>query len=73
MPRTRWHAAHLLAQKIQTELEGDRARQRQALAACVPQLLDCLDRHDKETVSSAEAAARDLVELGQTGDEAKGR
>jgi hypothetical protein len=72
VPRTRWRAAHLLAQKIQTELEGDRARQRQALAACVPQLLDCLDRHDKETVSSAEAAARDLVELGQTGDEAKG-
>lgn len=72
VPRTRWHAAHLLAQKIQTELEGDRARQRQALAACVPQLLEALDRHDKETVSSAEAAARDLVELGQTGDEAKG-
>jgi len=72
VPRTRWHAAHLLAQKIQTELEGDRARQKQALAACVPQLIDCLERHDKETVSSAEAAARDLVELGQTGDEAKG-
>ncbi|WP_434422743.1 hypothetical protein [Nannocystis pusilla] len=51
VPRTRWHAAHLLAQKIQTELEGDRARQRQALAACVPQLLEALDRHDKETVS----------------------
>ena len=72
VPRTRWRAAHLLAQKIQTELEGDRAGQRQALAVCVPQLLDCLDRHDKETVSDAESAARDLVELGQKGDEAKG-
>lgn len=70
--RTRWSAAHLLAQKIQTELADDHGRRRQAQAACVPQLLQCLERHDKETVSQAEAAARDLVELGQRGDDVKG-
>ncbi len=72
VPRTRWSAAHMLAQKIQTELAGDRARRQQAQAACLPVLLECLEHHDKETVSQAEAAARDLVELGQRSDEAKG-
>lgn len=71
-PRTRWSAAHLLAQKIQTELEGDPAGQQRAQAACVPVLLECLERHDKETVSEAEASARDLIELGQRSDEVKG-
>src|SRR5690606_23908655 len=37
-----------------------------------PQLLECLERHDKETVSEAEAAARDLVELEVFTGDAKG-
>lgn len=71
-PRTRWRAAHLLAQKIQTELSDDAAGRQRALTACEPVLLEALERHDKETVSSAEAAARDLVELERFTDDAKG-
>lgn len=71
-PTTRWRAAHLLAQKIQTELADDPRRRQQALVACVPQLIEAIERHDKETVSSAEAAARDLVELEQFNDDTKG-
>ncbi len=71
VPKVRWHAAHLLAQKIQTELADDPPRKRAAMA-CVPQLIEALERHDKETVSAAEAAARDLVELEQFTDDARG-
>jgi hypothetical protein len=71
VPATRWKAAHLLAQKIQTELASDPPRKRAAMA-CVPVLIEALERHDKETVSSAESAARDLVELEQFTDDAKG-
>ncbi len=66
---TRYKAAHLLAQKVQTELESDPQRRQAALRACVPQLLEALERFDKKTVSDAEAAARDLVELGIFGDD----
>lgn len=71
VPKVRWHAAHLLAQKIQTELSDDPPRKRAAMA-CVPQLIEALERHDKETVSAAESAARDLVELEVFTDDARG-
>lgn len=71
-PKTRWQAAHMLAQMIQTELADDPRRRQQALVACVPQLLEAIERHDKETVGSAEAAARDLVELEQFNEDTKG-
>lgn len=71
-PGTRWRAAHMLAQMIQTELADDPRRRQQALVACVPQLIAAIERHDRETVGSAEAAARDLVELEQFNDDTKG-
>lgn len=67
--QTRYKAAHLLAQKVQTELAEDPQRKGLALGACVPQLMEVLDGYDKKTVSDAEAAASDLVELELFGDD----
>ena len=71
VPATRWKAAHMLAQKIQTELSDDAPRRRAAMA-CVPALIEALERHDRDTVGAAESAARDLVELEQFSDDARG-
>ena len=71
-PSERWRAAHLLSQMCQTELEDDPARRSQAMAACVPQLIEALERFDKGSVSDAEAAASDLMELGQANDDVQG-
>lgn len=71
-PKVRWKAAHLLCQKVQTEVSGDPMRQKLGRTACIPVLIECLERHDKATVSDAESAARDLVELEHFTDDAKG-
>jgi len=57
----RWKAARLLAHDI----DIGRARGGQFRAACVPVLLEVLERHDDVTALDAQEAARLLVDIGE--------
>jgi hypothetical protein len=66
--KERWGAARRLAHMI----DIGAAKGANYRAACVPALLEILERHDDYTASDAEDAARRLIDLGETTPDAKG-
>ncbi len=64
----RWCAACDLAHAI----DVGRADGAQYRAACVPVLIEILERHDEHTPSPAETAARRLVEIGERTGKVRG-
>ena len=64
----RWAAARRLANVYDL---GSDDPDRESYLACVPVLVEILERHDEHTVSDAEDAARKLLEIGQRGDDVR--
>jgi hypothetical protein len=65
----RWKAARWLAQNWSISSSDPN---RDECLACVPVLIDVLEHHDDDTISNAEDAARQLVELEQRNDDTRG-
>jgi hypothetical protein len=65
--REKWDAARRLAHLADLAGEDDRA----PYMVCVPVLVEILERHDDDTVSDAEDAARRLLDLGQRNEEVR--
>lgn len=63
----KWRAAGRLAHSIDIGAAKGAAYR----AACIPVLIEILERHDEHTASDAEDAARRLIDLGETTSEVK--
>jgi hypothetical protein len=65
--KERWQAARMLAHMIDIgAAKGGNYR-----AACVPVLIEMLERHDEHTASDAEDAARRLIDIGESTSDVK--
>ncbi|HEY2409929.1 MAG TPA: hypothetical protein VGI10_28185 [Polyangiaceae bacterium] len=65
--KERWHAARRLAHMIDIgSAKGSHYR-----TACVPVLVEILERHDEYTASDAEDAARRLIDIGESTSDVK--
>lgn len=66
IPAKRWQAAHYIYNEWDRGDQSD-AKLVQAAKDAVVAMIECLERHDKDTASNAESAGRDLIDMGRQG------